>query len=93
MIKSLKQAGLDSRGEIHAPLAQESEKGPGTAASGHKGREDEETSPTKARGHDPFVHGKLKKWLDGLRADNGGRDNDSEEGWHNFCPDVSEVSS
>lgn len=84
---------MDSRGEIHAPLAQESERDSGTAASGHKGREDEGTSPTKARDHDPFVHGELKKWLDGPRADNGGLDIDSEEGWHDFCPDLSEVSS
>ena len=69
MIKTLKQAGLDSRGELQAPFAHESGKDSGAIGSGHEGREVTGTSPTRVRDHDPFVYGDLKKWLDGLRAD------------------------
>ena len=69
LIKTLKQAGLDSRGELQAPLAHESGKDSGAIGSGHEGREVAGTSPARARDHDPFVYGDLKKWLDGLRAD------------------------
>ena len=69
LIKTLKQAGLDSRGEFQAPLAHESGKDSGAIGSGHERREVIGTSPTRVRDHDPFVYGDLKKWLDGLRAD------------------------
>ena len=69
LINTLKQAGLDSRGELQAPLAHESGKDSGASGSGHEGREVMATSPTRVRDHDPFVYGDLKKWLDGLRAD------------------------
>ena len=69
LIKTLKQAGLDSRGELQAPLAHESGKDSGAIGSGHEGREVTGTSPTRAHGHDPFVYGDLKKWLDGISAD------------------------
>ena len=69
LINTLKQAGLDSRGELQAPLAHESGKDSGAIGSGHEGREVTGTSPTRVHGHDPFVYGDLKKWLDGLQAD------------------------
>ena len=69
MINTLKQVGLDSRGELQAPLAHESGKDSGAIGSGHEGREVTGTAPTRVHGHDPFVYGDLKKWLDGLRAD------------------------
>jgi hypothetical protein len=69
LINTLKQVGLDSRGELQAPLAHESGKDSGAIGSGHEGREVTGTSPTRVRDHDPFVYGDLQKWLDGLRAD------------------------
>ena len=69
LINTLKQAGLDSRGELQAPLAHESGKDSGAIGSGHEGREVTGTSPTRVHDHDPFVYGDLKKWLDGLHAD------------------------
>ena len=81
MINTLKQAGLDSRGELQAPLAHESGKDSGAIGSGHEGREVTGTSPTRVRDHDPFVYGDLKKWLDGLRADIERLGGESEEAW------------
>ena len=68
LIKTLKQAGLDNRGEVHAPLANESDTSSGRIARRHGGSDTEGTSPTHAYSHDPFVSGELKEWLDGLVA-------------------------
>ena len=68
LIKTLKPAGLDDRGEVHAPLADEPEKNAGRIARGHGGSGSEGTSPTHAYSHDPSVYGELKEWLDGLHG-------------------------
>ena len=92
MLRTLKQAGLDSRGEIQAPLAHEFGENSGTSGHGCKGGEEVRTSPTRAQNHDPFANGKLKKWLDGLRAHNGGQGATGAERWQGLAPDMKEVS-
>ena len=68
LIKTLKQAGPDNRGDVHAPLANEPDTSSGRIARRHGGSDTEGTSPTHAYSHDPFVYGELKEWLDGLAA-------------------------
>ena len=92
LLRTLKQAGLDSRGETQAPLAHEFEKNPGTSGHGCKGGEEVRTSPTRAQNHDPFAIGKLKKWLDGLRAHYDGQGATRAERWKGLAPDLKEVS-
>ena len=50
--------------------------------------EAEETSPTRAYSHDPFVYDELKEWLDGLCADIERLGDDGK-----FDPDLSVVTS
>ena len=55
MIKTLEQAGLDNRGEVHAPGANESDTSSGS---------DLAIAPTQALSHDPYVVDDVKEWLD-----------------------------
>ena len=66
LIKTLKQAGLDNRGEVHAPLASECDTSSGRVAKGHGGSDTEATTPTQAYSHDPFIIGEVRDWLDGI---------------------------
>lgn len=63
MVKILRQAGPDNRGELHAPLAQESGANPGRDAKGHV---DSATLPTLAQSNDPHISGEVKDWFDGI---------------------------
>ena len=54
LIKILKQAGLDNRGEVHAPLANEPDTSSGRIAKRRGGSDAEGTSPTHAYSHDHF---------------------------------------
>ncbi len=55
MIKTLEQAGLDNRGEVHAPGANESDTNSGS---------DLAIASTQALSHDPYVVDDVKEWLD-----------------------------
>ena len=61
MIKTLKQAGLDNRGEVHAALANECDTSSGTVAKGPGGTETEAITPTQAQSHDPHVSGEVEE--------------------------------
>ena len=65
---------------------------PGASGHGCKGGEEVRTSPTRAQNHDPFANGKLKKWLDGLRAHNEGQGTIGAERWQGLAPNMKEVA-
>ena len=53
----MEQVGLDKRGEVHAPGANESDTSSGS---------DLALAPTQALSHDPYVGDDVKEWLDKL---------------------------
>ena len=64
MIKTLEQAGLDNRGEVHAPLANEGGTNPGRIAEGLGGSVGQAQAPTQTHNHNPHSIGEGKEWLD-----------------------------
>ena len=70
LIKTLKQAGLDDRGEVHAPLANEPDKSAGRITRGQDGCGAATQAPTQSQGHDPQGAGVVNRWLDRFGAIN-----------------------
>ena len=64
LIKTLEQAGLDYRGEVHAPCASEGGANPGRIAEGLGGNDGLVQAPAQTRNHNPHCSGEGKEWLD-----------------------------
>ena len=65
MMKTLRQAELDDRGDVDAPCAHGVEQKPKIDGDEAKCA-DWGSTPTHSRGHDPQVAGEVKEWLDSI---------------------------